>query len=184
MLPGLLLVLAYWALFPSVALSQGTDVQRYREIAGAYEIRMAVVQSSLSLGTTLLAITIVEASNGQPIPDARVFLKSRHEGGDGEITSIAHNAPNNPDRYDAVVTLDSPGTWYMAVEVDSSLGRVSVEMAQLEVPETRKITGGTFVFIGVFSVLIAGVAYVWWSTKRDRRRRGQDGGGGAQQASP
>ena len=184
MVSGLLLVLAYWALSPTLAQAQDTDVQRYREIAGAYEISMAVVQSSLSLGTTLLAITVVEASNGQPVPDARVLLKSRHEAGDGEITSIAHNAPNNPDRYDAVVDLDAPGTWHLAVEIDSSLGRVSAEMAQLEVPETRKITGGTFVFIGVFAVLIAGVVYVWWSTQRGRRRRDQDGGGGAKQTSP
>jgi len=182
MVSGLLLVLAYWAFPPTSARAQDTDVQRYQEIAGAYEISVALVQSSLSLGTTLFAITVVEASNGQRVPDARVLLKIRHEAADNEITAIGLNSQVNPDRYDAVVDLDAPGTWRMAVEVDSSLGRVSVEMARLEVPETRKITGGTFVFIGVFAVLIAGVAYLWWSTKRDRRRRDQDGGG-ARQAS-
>ena len=183
MAPGLLLVLAYWALLPSLARAQDTNVQRYREIAGAYEISMALVQSSLSLGTTLLAITVVEASSGQPVPGARVLLKTSHEAADSEITTIALNSQGNPERYDAVVQLDAAGTWRVAVEVDSSLGRVSVEMARLEVPETRKITGGTFVFIGVFMVIIAGVAYVWWSTQRGRRHRDQDGGG-AQQASP
>lgn len=184
MVSGLLLGVAYWALLPSLARAQGTDVQRFRETAGAYEISMALVQSSLSLGTTLLAITVVEAANGQPVPDARVVLKSRQEAGDGELKSIALNTPSNPDRYDAMVNLDAPGTWNLAVEVDSSLGRVSVEMAQLEVPETRSVTGGTYVFIGVFIVLIAGVAYVWWSAQRARRRRDQQGGGGAQQESP
>ncbi len=145
---------------------------------------MAIVQSSLSLGTTLFAITVVEASSGQPVPGASVLLKSRHQAGDGEIRSLALNTPSNPDRYDAVVDLDAPGTWRVAVEVDSSLGRVSVGMAQLEVPETRKITGGTFVFIGVLVVLITGVTYVWWSTQRGRRRRDQGGSGGTQQASP
>ena len=183
MASGWLLLLAYWALLPALARAQDTSVQRYQETAGAYEISMAIVQSSLSLGTTLLAITVVEFSNGQPVPDATVLLKSKHAAGDGEITSIALNAPNNPDRYDAVVDLDSPGTWLMSVEVDSALGRVSVEMAQLEVPESRKITAGTFVFIGVFAVLLSGVAYVWWSTQRDRRRRNQDGGEDAQQPS-
>lgn len=181
---GLLILLAYWALFPTLVRSQDTDVQRYQEIAGAYEISMALVQSRLSLGTTILAITVVEASIGQPVPDARVLLKSRHEEGDEEITSIAHNTPGNPDRYDAAVDLDSPGTWHMSVEVDSSLGRVSVEMAQLHVPETRRVTGGTFVFIGVFAVIIAGAAYLWWSAQRGRRRRDQDGGGDARQPSP
>ena len=115
---------------------------------------MALVQSGLSLGKTLFAITIVEASSGQPVPGASVIVKSWRQSEESEIRAIALNTPTSLDRYDAVVDFDAPGTWHVSVEVDSDIGRVSVEMAQLEVPKTRSITGGTYVFMGVFAVLI------------------------------
>ncbi len=152
----------------AAAQGQGSEVQRFQQVAGPYEISAAVVQSGLSLGTTLFAITVVDAVTGLPIPDAKVFLLIKHDDSGQEARGSAHNTPANPDRYDAQMDLDSPGLWRITVDVESSKGKVAVEMMRLAVPATRRITGGTFVFIGVFGVIIAGAAYLWWSTQRRR----------------
>ena len=183
-----LLLLAAWALAAGVAQAQEDGgqrsqdtlvvqpeeygVQRFRQIVGPYNIRVALVQSGLSLGTTLVAVYVVEEATAHPIPDARVLLRTRHEDGDSEGRATAHNTPQEPERYDAQMTLDAPGSWRITVEVASDLGTVAVEVPTLTVEETRRISGGTFVFLGVFLVIIAGAVYLWWSTKRRSRRSG------------
>ena len=158
-------------------------MQRFRESAGPYDISVALIQSGLSLGKTLFAVTVVEAASSNPVPGATVLLRIRHEGSGKRSKATAHNTPNAPERYDAQIDLDAPGTWHVSVEVDSSLGKVAAEFVQLEVPATRKITGGTFVFIGVFAVILAGAGYLWWSTRRDRRRRSHNGNQSSGQVS-
>ena len=168
----LLVLLLSWSLTTPLVQAQEDGVQRFREVAGPYEIKVAIVQSNLSLGTTLLAVYVVDEATGQPVPDARVLLRTKHEDEETEGRATAHNTPREPERYDAQFTLDAPGTWQVTVDVDSSLGRVAVELPQLTVAETRKISGGTFVFLAIFLVLIGGAAYLWWSTQRRRRRLG------------
>ena len=150
------------------AQAQGSEVQRFQQVAGPYQISAAVVQSGLSLGLTLFAITVVDEATGLPIPDAKVLLSIKHDESGYVGKGTALNTSDNPDRYDAKLNLDSPGLWRITIDVESSKGRVAVEMMQLTVPETRRITGGTYVFIGVFGVIIAGAAYLWWSTQRHR----------------
>ena len=161
----------------AAAQAQGSEVQRFQQVAGPYEISAAVVQSGLSLGLTLFAITVLDEATGLGIPDAKVFVISMHDesghGGKGTALSTL----DDPSRYDAKMNLDSPGLWRITVDVESSKGRVDVEIMQLVVPESRRITGGTYVFIGVFGVIIAGVAYVCWSAQRQRRRSSNQGNG-------
>jgi len=166
---GFLALTAWFAPATVEAQAQDAEVLRVRQVSGPYDVRAAVVQSGLSLGVTLFAITVVDAATGQPIPDARVMLSTLHEDGNSGGKATAHNTPQSPDRYDAQMDLDRSGIWRISVELESSLGHVAVELLQLEVAETRRITGGTFVFIGVFAVLIAGVVYLWWSVQRRRR---------------
>jgi len=152
----------------AAAQAQGSEVQRFQQVAGPYKISAAVVQSGLSLGVTLFAITVVDEATGLPIPDVRVTLLTKHDESGQVGKGTAHNTPGNPDRYDAQMDLDTAGLWRVTVDVESSKGKVAVEMMQLVVPATRRITSGTFVFIGVFVVIIAGAAYLWWSTQRHR----------------
>ena len=158
-----------------VAQPEENGVQRFRQIVGPYDIKVALVQSSLSLGTTLVAVFVVEESTGEPVPDARVLLRTRHEDEDSEGRATAHNTPQEPERYDSQMTLDAPGSWLVTVEVSSALGTVAVEIPPLTVEKARQISGGTFVYIGVFLVIIAGAAYLWWSTRRRRQRSGPRG---------
>ena len=176
---GVFLILAALAgMRPTLvaAQAQGSEVQRFQQVAGPYQISAAVVQSGLSLGLTLFAITVVDGATGLPIPDARVLLLTKHDESGYVGKGAALNTLDNPDRYDAKLNLDSPGLWRITIDVESSKGRVAAEMMQLTVPGTRRITGGTYVFIGVFGVIIAGAAYLWWSTQR---RRSSSAGTGA-----
>ena len=158
-----------------VAQPEVNGVQRFRQITGPYDIKVAIVQSGLSLGTTLIAIYVIEEATGQPVPDARVLLRTKHEDRDTEGRATAHNTPQEPERYDAQMTLDAPGSWLVTVEIASALGNVALEVPPLNVEETRKISGGTFVFVGIFLVIIAGAVYLWWSTQRRQRRAGPSG---------
>ena len=161
---------------PVAAQAQGSEVQRFEQVAGPYKISAAVIQSGLSLGMTLFAITVVDEATGLPIPDVRVLLFTKHDESGREGIGTAVNTLDNPDRYDAKLELDSSGLWRVTINVESSKGKVAVEMMQLTVPSTRRITGGTYVFIGVFAVIISGAAYLWWSTQR---RRPNNAGTGA-----
>lgn len=150
------------------AQDQGDNIQRYEQVAGPYAINAAVIQSGLSLGVTLFAITVVDEATGLAIPDVKVFLSVKHEESEEEGKGAALNTPNHPERYDAKMDLTSSGLWRVTIDVESSKGRVAVQMIDLIVPSTRRITGGTYVFIGVFAVIIFGAAYVWWSAQRQR----------------
>ena len=152
------------------AQDQGDNIQRYEQVAGPYAINAAVIQSGLSLGVTLFAITVVDEATGLAIPDVKVFLFVKHEDSEEEGKGAALNTPNHPERYDAKMDLTSSGLWRVTIDVESSEGRVAVQMIDLIVPSTRRITGGTYVFIGVFAIIIFGAAYVWWSTQRQRSK--------------
>ena len=152
------------------AQEQGDNIQRYEQVAGPYAINAAVIQSGLSLGVTLFAITVVDEATGLAIPDVKVFLSVKHEESEEGGIGAALNTPSHPERYDAKMDLTSSGLWRVTIDVESSKGRVATQMIDLVVPSTRRITGGTYVFIGVFAVIISGAAYVWWSTQRQRSK--------------
>ena len=69
------------------------------------------------------------------------------------------------------MNLESSGVWRVDVEVSSDLGKVSVEAPSVVIPGSPNLTAGSFVFLGVSLVLILGVGYLWWSTRREQRKR-------------
>lgn len=169
--------LALWAviftlaLTPTVALAQVADHEPYRVEAGPYRISVLDNPSSLSLGTVQYMVWVTNAEDGQPVPDARVVIRSRHvEDGRGGWAN-AMNTPVARDIYEAVMELEGPGLWEMSVDVSSELGRVEVEIPSQNVPVPRQSREGGLVFIGVFTVLILGGIYLVWSSRRALRRR-------------
>ena len=67
--------------------------------------------------------------------------------------------------------LDSTGQWIVSVDVSSSIGADLVEVTTLEVPSVNRLTQGTWVYVGVFVAILGGIAYVWWSARRDYLRK-------------
>ena len=139
--------------------------------AGGYEISVEEFASNLSVGSSQIIVTLRDAGTGQGIDDAQVVVRAKHDlnGEEGWVTAL--NFPNDPDRYKAQVSLTAPGTWRLWVEIDGRLGRVEVEILPLEVPVLRSYSTGSFIFIGVFMVMVLGAAYLWWSSQKALRQR-------------
>ncbi len=101
--------------------------------------------------------------------DANVVLRVKHELDEAEGWGLAVHTTAIPERYDAQMNLDRPGVWEVNVEVDSSLGIVSVEIPSVVIRRPRTYTDGTFVFAGIMVVLIGGFGYLWWSQRKQRK---------------
>lgn len=168
-LPSVLaLALVVVALSPERAQAQAGQGAHVVQRAGPYQIEVITTPSALSLGRVSFIVVVREAATQQPVPDARVLVYT--EGGRQGKTgwAVALNNPETPERYQAVVKLDDPGTWQAQVAVASSLGEALVPVPPLEVPGTRRYTAGTLVFVGVLATILLGVGYVWWSARRQR----------------
>ena len=151
-----------------VQAQEGAGEQLW-ERAGPYEIGIIEKPSSLAIGQARISIWVLNASTGQPVPDARVVVRVRHEESGTEGWALAVKTSSSQERYDALMDLDTPGTWAMSVEVDSSLGEVELEIPPLEIQAPRRFSGGTFVYIGVSFIIVLGAAYVWWSARRPQK---------------
>ena len=168
---GLVALIALWWSGAFIAEAQEDGTTPFRELAGPYQIEVLVVESTLSLGAVLIFITVTEASTGQPVPDARVVLRTFHESTSKEGAATAHNTPQFPERYDVQLNLSSPGKWQITVEVSSALGAVGVELPAVEVPVMRQFSSGTIVFAVVFGLIIVTAIYLYWRYQRKRQRR-------------
>jgi len=118
-----------------------------------------------------MAMFITDASTGETVSDARVILLANNNGEDFESVWTAHNSPNAPRRYDTRMNLGSTGDWIISVDVSSSLGQGGAEALHIVVPSLNRYTNGSLVFFAIFAAMMLGVAYLFWSVKRDNRRR-------------
>ena len=155
--------------------AQDGRLNEVRIAAGPYDVLVIPVNTNLAAGFVQYSVIVRNAETGGPVSDARVVLLANHEKEDYEGWANALNSPALPEQYDARLNLDSTGKWLISVDVISPLGRGGGEVQTLEVPSLQRYTSGSLVFFGVFAVLLAGVAYVWWSARRDRRRRAAQG---------
>ena len=173
----ILLLFAGAAVTPHPAEAQQSGAKPYRVHAGAYDITVFSNASSLSLGTVDYVIVVAEPGGGPPITDAHVLIHAEHAVEEDKGQAIALHVPDKPGRYTARVELDRAGVWEMAVEVNSDRGRVQIGTASHVVPTPRQSTAGGLVFIGVFTVLVLGVLYLVWSSRKAIRQRELTGAG-------
>ncbi|MCH7606696.1 MAG: hypothetical protein IH962_06035 [Chloroflexi bacterium] len=155
---------------PPDLLAQETDRDPYFVTEGAYEIEVMSNLTNISVGRAQLVIIVNEAASGQPVPDARVTIRTKNPPDGREGWATALNSPVNPARYTTELRLRGPGVWNASVEVISPLGTVIVDIPALRVPPTRWSTAGGMVFVVVFIVLGLGAGYLWWSSGRVRKR--------------
>ena len=141
------------------------------QYTGAHEIKVVPINYSLASGSAQFAVFVTDPNTGAPVPDAKVVMlaESAEEGNPG--WAIATNTPAAPERYDVHLKLDSTGEWLISVDVSSSLGADLIEVTTVEVPSLNRLTQGSWVFFGMFLVILLGIAYVWWSARRDYRRK-------------
>ncbi|MEC8857894.1 MAG: hypothetical protein VX664_10940 [Chloroflexota bacterium] len=140
-------------------------------IAGPHAVNVVVINSNLAAGLLQMALFITDANTGETVPDARVVLKANNDDQDYEGWATALNSPAMPERYDVRMNLGSTGEWTIDVDVSSSLGKGGARALTLDVPALKRYTSGSLVFFGVFAAMMVGLAYLFWSVKRQNRRR-------------
>ena len=165
------LALAVSSLAPSPARAQEGDGEQVRETLGPYDIGVTITQSTGSVGPVHFIITLLNATTRQPVPDARVRIRTRNEGDGTGGWALALNNPRVAERYEANVNLETGGTWEISIEVSSAMGEVLLEIPPLEIRETAQSSAGGFVFAGVALVIVLGGVFVWWSIHRGQRKR-------------
>lgn len=153
-----------------LAQERGVGGTQFRRNAGPYEIIVAQDVSALSIGTVVVTVAVLDAFTGENVPNAIVTVRTKHAktGEEGQAFAVNYTSSTS---YEAQINLSRPGRWDISVEVASPLGRVSVEGLPVNIQTVRGFSSGSFVFIGVSAVLILGVAYVWWSARREQQRR-------------
>ena len=140
-------------------------------IAGPHAVRVVVINSNLGAGFLQIALFVTDANTGETVPDAKVVVIANNDDPTFEGWATALNSPALPQRYDVRMNLDATGEWVISVDVSSSLGQGGADALTVNVPSFNRNTDGSLVFFGVFIVLLLGIAYIFWSTKRENRRR-------------
>ena len=147
-------------------------------IAGPHAVKVVLINSNLAAGFIHMGFLVTDANTGETVPDARVVIKAVNEKEEYEGWGSAHNSPADPQRYDGRMNLGSTGEWVINVHVSSPLGQGGSTALTLEVPALNRYTDGSLVYFGVFAALALGVAYLFWSVKRQNRRKLDQSGSG------
>ena len=157
-------------LLPALAAAQESEREEVR-YSGAHDIRVVPVNYNLGVGSAQFAVFVNDPATGAAVPNAKVVMlaEGAEEGNPG--WAIATNSPDSPERYVVHLKLDSTGEWFIKVDVSSSLGADLVDVAVLDVPSLNRLTQGSWVFFGMFTIIMLGIAYVWWSARRNYRRK-------------
>jgi hypothetical protein len=165
----LLALLSVQVLAPP-AFGQELDPDEVRFV-GDHDIRVVPANLNLGAGSAQYSVIVTDPVTGEPVSDAQVVLVADHEAESDPGWAIATNSPTDPAQYNVHLKLDSTGTWAISADVSSPLGADLVDVGVLEVPSVNRLTQGTWVFVGVFAAILGGIAYVWWSARRDYRRK-------------
>ena len=163
-----------YALSPSSSVEgHGDVVEIVRERAGAYEVVVAILPERPAVGTVHFSITLLDASDGQLVTQAKIWLTAHDETGEPVYESRAVSLPATPHYYDANIKFESPGTWTMELALENeSLGEASLLFPiGIEAPAIVPGSAGGFVFLGVFAALIGGAVYLWMRSRRAARAR-------------
>ena len=170
LLPAALLALIALVFMPFSALAQESEREEVRYV-GSHDIRVVPINYNLGAGSAQFAVFVFDPETGEPVADADVVVlaESAEEGDPG--WAFATNTPAVPERYDVHLKLDATGEWNIKVDVSSSLGADLADVTTLEVPSLNRLTQGSWVFFGMFAVIMLGIGYVWWTARRDYRRK-------------
>ena len=172
--------LAAFALALAAALGLGTiwanggAVEIFRGNQGPYELVVGVLPEEPAVGTVHLSVTPLDALSSRIVTDAEILVVANDPEGDPTYQARALNTPASPQVYETNITFESPGAWTLLVTVENqALGQttftIPLAIAPPAIPSGRS---GTYVFVGIMVVLIAGGLWVWHSGRRQRRGQG------------
>jgi len=146
------------------------------EIAGPHRIQLQVSPVAPIRGTTRFAVRVRDAETGEDIDGAtiRVFGTPAEKG--KKQYTPALNSPFDPVYYLAQLDLEDAGLWAIDIEVDSELGS-GITVMSIQVAERGRTStaGGNVLFVLISLSFVAGIGWVWYSSKKALKRRDQQG---------
>lgn len=172
LVPAVLTVLAVllWSTTPSL-MAQEQNAIEVRQTAGPYEVGVLRESSNLSVGRVRFIITVHDRASGEPVTGAEIRIRTKHQAEGTEGWAAAYSVPRFPGTYNAQTRFVAPGFYVVSVEIKGPLGDGTVLLEPLHILGQRGFSSGSFVFVGLTLVLVAGAAYVWWSASRQKKRR-------------
>lgn len=135
--------------------------------SGPYLFRVGILPGSPKVGNLHLSILIQSADGEIPINDGQiVVMATGPEAGMTAGPVTATNSPQNPQVFDADITLTTLGSWTLTLETVSELGQATLKVP-LQVTESGSFNLLIVVFIFVVVVVIGAMG--WSQLQRNRR---------------
>jgi hypothetical protein len=137
---------------------------------GPYDLTVTMTPAEPNFGVARYDVTVLDAATRQPVQDPEVRLSAT--GPDAETTGWALALPTGqPATYGADINLEAPGTWDIAVNVNSSLGADFMSLS-VSVPEAQRTDIGLVVYALVLLFFAFGAWRMWREARRAQSRRG------------
>jgi hypothetical protein len=163
---GLLL----WPATPPL-MAQDQQPREIQQTAGPYEVGVLTERSNLSVGRARFIITIDDPATGEPVDGVEIVIRIKHQADGTEGWAAAYSVPTFPGTYHAQTRFDSPGVYLVSIEIQGELGKGTVLVEPLNVPDLRGYSSGSIVFVALTLVLVAGAVYIFWNAARQKKRR-------------
>ena len=148
--------------------------------AGDFEVAVRWLPPAPQVGIVNVALKPTLAATGEPVTDARVLIVAERSlvvNGESvrepDFEVVAVNNPESPTVYRANMKFEEAGNWILHIQIDSpTAGQADFRapIVTLPPPIEPGMEGG-WVFLGIFIVLLAGSAYLIFSSRRARAAR-------------
>ena len=148
---------------------------------GDFEVAVRWLPPAPQVGIVNIAVKPAIAATGESVKDARILIVAEHSlvvNGENVIEPdfevVAVNNPEEPTVYRANMKFEEAGNWVLHIQIDSpTAGQADFHapIVTLPAPIEPGMEGG-WVFLGIFIVLLAGSAYLIFSSRRAQAARG------------
>ena len=147
---------------------------------GNFDVGVRWLPPAPQVGIVNIAVKPTIAATGETVKDARILLVAERSlvvNGENVIEPdfevVAVNNPEEPTVYRANMKFEEAGNWVLHIQIDSpTAGQADFRapIVTLPPPIEPGMEGG-WVFLGIFIVLLAGSAYLIFSSRRAQAAR-------------
>jgi hypothetical protein len=168
-------VLAVGAMSVATIRANGGDVDSGEQPlshVGPYLVSISPGSIRPYVGEEVVIVTVLDAANSEPVPGAKVIIRTRNETKGTKGFALALNSPATPQWFKAAVILDTPGVWQLTAEISSALGEVAVDLPSVQIINAQpRALSGLLVYGLVLAAIVGGGTYLWRSSRSAIRQR-------------
>ncbi len=173
---GLLLLVTVATLGSSTvvgAQERDEKIEIFNGTQGNYHLVMRVLPSVPVVGPVNFTVEPTLAADGQPVRDAEITLVAHDAEGTPTYQVRALSTPSTQEEYIGNISINSPGSWQIHIEMTTEDFGEEVFVAQLSVAPVAvggNQAGGIIMLMVVAAFVLAGV-WIWFSSRRALARR-------------